>query len=135
MRIIYDRDKPVPMSIRKDLTRLLRLWGKRVLPGWIYEINVMFDPVEDSAKALMCVRKDYLKAHLTITRETFRLDPQTLEETIVHELCHAYTVPIFDACDIPAEDPRRDFAIHEMEMSTEGMMHMLIKAYGRSKHE
>lgn len=128
-------------AVRSAVEPVLTEW-EWLIPDWVQTVHV--DEVRSSEfYAEMQVREDYLRLHINVS--TTILEHQVdVVRVIVHELCHAFTNPVFnaalDAQKIMFPEPGPSCAMaeiwmrHALERSTENLTEVLLRREQRGRN-
>jgi hypothetical protein len=84
----------VPSEVRSALDPLIQK-HLHLMPGWVTEICVTFDPSSDNCME-MGTEPEYRRAHLTVTGYWLRADVHERDSTVRHEFCHTILHPLTD---------------------------------------
>lgn len=68
-----------------------------LIPKWLQNLKIEVEPSDNpNLLASTCASEQYREASLTIRPLWFTMNEDEQSETIVHELCHLHTNPLYD---------------------------------------
>ncbi len=128
-RVVWkDLSQPSEMLVKPYIESALH-----ILPNWIQEIIIRDEQSGDSNTALMSTRLNdtYLQVTLVIHTALYRLTPDAIKHTILHELMHMHLSPltteIYDMARIMFKDNEDVAAYKLMQRQCENGMEKVVE--------
>lgn len=89
-------NKNIESDNKKEIEKYLKpyLW---LIPTWCHTLRVDVDTsTDDGLLASISVQEQYRQASMTVWAKWFTSDERTKADTIIHELFHLHTNPLYD---------------------------------------
>lgn len=90
-----DSFERIDSRMRELAALLLPRWVERVWLYWVYD---------DESPARVQVQEDYRTIRITLNPKVLAENAREFDRTLIHELMHAYNVPVCDAAELALQD-------------------------------